>query len=181
MDKFPFPDQIGARGELKRDRLYNKIDPALRAGISDTAWNMGVKVMEQILTRQHNLDIYHLCKERGLNIKHASGDQVAGGRRYFGECNTGAKEIILYDGSVTLWAAANRLSKELGEEMILSHELFHYLESTEIGPASKLYQAARFKIGRWEAGRCGICALSEIAAHGFSRAYYDYKVLKAGE
>lgn len=180
MDQFPFPDKIKSRRELVRDCLYNRIDPGLRDRISDAAWDMGVRAMEEIAVSYHNFDIYDLCREKGLKIKHESQDQVVGGMRYFSEYYSGMQEIILYDGSVKLWAAANCLSKELAEEIILSHEMFHSLECTEIGSVSNLCQVARFKIGKWKAGRCGICALSEIGAYGFSRAYYHHKALKEG-
>lgn len=173
MRTFPFPDKMESQEELSRDILFYKIDPALKERITSRAWDIGVAAMEGLVREYPGKSIWDIIDAKGLKIVHEPKDNVAGNVRFFSEYYSGKKIIILYDKSVRLWARANRLRVRDAEELILSHEMFHHLECTELGPTSDIYQVPWIEIGVLSIGKCGIRALSEIGAHGFSRTYYD--------
>ena len=173
MKSFPFPDKIESREELTRDILFRKIQPEQKERISNEAWDIGVKAMQKLISEYPGKGIVEICQAKGLKIVHESKDSVAGNIRFFSEYYSGKKQIVLNDKSVKLWAQANKLKVRDAEELILSHEMFHHLECTELGLTSNIYKVPWIKIGNLEIGTCGIRALSEIGAHGFSRTYYD--------
>ena len=177
MRSFPFPDQIESREELQRDVLYRKIDPEKYTEISDQAWNTGVAAMTDLLQRYPDSDILEICEKEGLQIKHECKDNVTGGVRFFSEYYSAKKQIVMYDVSVALWAQENGMKLEDAERLLLSHEMFHHLECTKIGMTSDLYKVPWIEIGKLKIGTCGIRALSEIGAHGFSYTYYKSKDL----
>ncbi len=59
------------------------------------------------------------------------------------------------------------------ENLILSHEYYHFLEWNKLGLTSRDYQVPMISIGPLRLGRTGIRALSEIGAHGFAHTYHQ--------
>lgn len=175
MISFPFPDRIESQEELKRDILYDKINPEDLGPIADLAWEKGVTAMKNLLDEQagEDRDIARLCKKRGLTIVREDKDHVAGNMRFFSEYFSGKKQIVMYEKSIAKWASSNSMPLKAAWNLILSHELYHHLECTDLGLTSELYKVPWIRIGRFSLGHCGIRALSEIGAHGFSRTYYD--------
>ncbi len=172
MNLFPFPDRIQSREELKRDVLYQKIPESDRMSICDMAWERGVRISEEIMEKYPEKDIQGILSREGVTITAICRDEVRGNLRTFGECYPKKKEIVLYTGSIAKWAEANRLDKKQALDLILTHEFFHYLECTKVGDTSKLYFVPLIRIRNFSLGRSGIRALSEIAAHGFTRTYF---------
>ncbi|MFL0247286.1 hypothetical protein [Candidatus Clostridium stratigraminis] len=176
MRAFPFPDKIMSREELLRDLLYEKIPKGDLESISDRAWETGAAAAKAII-KEHGFEIsiIEIAKISGLTIERSEKDHVAGNVRYFSEYYSGRNAIILYTESVSKWAKINRLSMDEAEELILSHEYFHFLECTKLGLTSKQYMVPNIKIGKIVLGKSGIRALSEIGAHGFSRTFYELR------
>lgn len=173
MSGFPFPDRIGSREELKRDILYSRVDKLREDEIADAAWVRGVEAMKMLIERYPGMDIRQMADALGLTITHESKDNVAANIRFFSEYYSGKKKIILYDKSILLWANKNQMPVNEAEDLILSHELYHHLECTELGLTSKIATVPWIRIGSLTFGKCGLRSLSEIGAHGFSRTYYD--------
>ena len=96
-----------------------------------------------------------------------------GRQRYFSDYLSGKNEINLYLRSIALWAEENHMEPRQAQNMILSHEYFHFLECTKLGLTSRDYQVPMLRIGPLKIGRVGIRALSEIGAHAFARTYYE--------
>lgn len=178
MRTFPFPDKIESREELKSDILFNKIPSKDMTHICDIAWERGENAANQILDQYPDKGIRQIAAEEKLKIKLIDKDNVVGNVRYFSEYFSGKKEIVLYSKSVELWAKANSLNVIQAEDLILSHELYHHLECTQLGLTSNLYTVPIIKIGKFSFGKNGIRALSEIGAHGFSKTYYDNRNIK---
>lgn len=172
MRVYPFPDKIASREELKRDLLYRKIPAEDQAKISDQAWETGAAAAEAALKEHPGAGIYTVADAEGLLVEHRDVDKVSGNVRYFSEYYSGRKTIFIYDASVSKWAAANSLSQDAAEELILSHEIFHHYECTRLGPTSRQYTVPQIELGPIKLGRAGIRALSEIGAHGFSYTWY---------
>lgn len=173
MRTFPFPDRIESREELKCDTLYRKIPSEKLEEISNIAWNRGVAAAQALLEQHSGKDIWQIAQAEGLTVLHEGRDNVAGSVRYFSEYFSARKEIVLYVDSVRLWARANSLELKAAEELILSHEMYHHMECTTLGLTSDLYRVPWIRVGKITIGKCGIRALSEIGAHGFSRTYYE--------
>lgn len=174
MRAFPFPDKIMSREELQRDLLYRKIPEGDTEAISDRAWETGVNAAKEIV-KKYGCDkqMEDIAKAAGLTVERINIDNVAGNVRYFSEYYSGRNKIVLYMDSISKWAKTNRLPIKEAEELILSHEYFHFLECTKLGLTSRQYTVPTLKIGTVVLGKSGIRALSEIGAHGFSRTFYE--------
>lgn len=176
MRAFPFPDKILSREELTRDLLYEKIPKEDIEEISDRAWETGAAAARDILEKYgSDISIEKIAKINGLAIERVNLDNIVGKVRYFSEYYSGRSRIVLYMDSINKWALTNKLSIGEAEELILSHEYFHFLECTRLGLTSRQYRVPTIKIGSIVLGKSGIRALSEIGAHGFSRTFYELR------
>lgn len=173
MSRYPFPDRVQAREELKKDVLYQRIPLQDREQICNQAWDKGVSIFDEMAKRYPGKRIFEMAKLEGVKFIFSSKDMVNGSFRTFGEYYTEKNEMILYTGAIAKWAESNRLARKEAEELIMAHEFYHFLECSRIGMTSDMYQIPVLKIGKWSFGKSGVRALSEIAAHGFSRAYFE--------
>ncbi len=182
MRVFPFPDKVLSREELTRDLQYEKIPPQDRVSIADKAWDTGVRAAMETLER-HGMEksILQIAERSGLTIERVHKDQIVGRARFFSEYYSREGKIVLYTGSIEKWADENQLSLSEAEDLILSHEFYHFLEVHELGYTAKQYQVPTLKIGRWVLLRSGLLSLSEIGAHGFSRKFYEIKTSKTAK
>lgn len=174
MRAFPFPDKLMSREELPRDLLYEKIPKWDIDRISDRAWETGAAAARELVKEYGcDKDMEDIARLAGLTVKRINKDNVAGNVRYFSEYYSGRSMIVLYQDSISKWAKMNMLSIQEAEELILSHEYYHFLECTKLGLTSKQYTVPTIRIGAITLGKSGIRALSEIGAHGFSRTFYE--------
>ena len=173
MRTFPFPDRIESREELARDVLYQKIPIKDREDICDKAWNRGVEAAENLKVQFPYLDIWNIAKNSGVSVKKFKEDRVNGNLRVFGEYSSKDDNIAIYLGSIKKWAEANFLTITEAEELVMAHEFFHFLECKKIGETSALYQIPVLHIWKLSFWKSGIRALSEIAAHGFARTFFE--------
>ena len=74
---------------------------------------------------------------------------------------------------MNLWAQQNKMTRMEAENLILSHEYYHFLEWNKLGLTSRDYQVPMISIGPLRLGKTGIRALSEIGAHGFAHTYHQ--------
>ncbi|MDR1586380.1 MAG: hypothetical protein LBS57_02855 [Treponema sp.] len=171
---FPFPGRELALRELSYDYCYEKIPPGDRQGAADRAWEKGAAAARALWEETGGeKDFFLIAGRSGLECRRVSADYVLGGRRYFCEYLSGKGLVTFYTGSVALWAKENNLEMEEAENLILSHEYFHFLEWTKLGLTSRDYQVPMLILGPLKIGKTGIRALSEIGAHGFARTYYE--------
>lgn len=173
MDVFPFPDIAESKKELMSDVLYHRIPERDRDKICGMAWNRGVDTAEVILKKYPGKRMNEIAKAEGLEVIVSEKDEINQAFRTFGEYDTASRQMVLYLGSIAKWAAANQLSEETGRELVMAHEFFHFLECTQIGKTSELYQVPLLRIGKLVLTKSGIRALSEIGAHGFAGTYYE--------
>lgn len=175
MRQFPFPDQRESFNELKRDIAYERIPAKDRKDICDKAWQVGVEHAIALEKQYSDQDIYKIIQSANLELIRKNKDKVACGIRYFSEYSPGEQKIVLYKISVEEFARKNDLEYGEAEALILAHEFFHHLECTTIGRVSALYTVPNFVIGKFTFGKTSVRALSEIAAHGFARTYWEIK------
>ena len=173
-DHFPFPDHDLALKELSYDPCYGKIPLQDCKPITEKAWERGAQAAQETFAQfQGSYDFFAICRSSGLTLKEKNIDFVSGNQRYFSDYVSGKKEITLYLKSIALWAKENSLDMHAAENLILSHEYYHFLEWTKLGLTSRLYQVPMIRIGKVTIGDTGIRALSEIGAHAFARTYRD--------
>lgn len=171
---FPFPERKLADVELSYDLSYGKIPPEDRARIVDSAWTKGESIARTIFEQFNGQsDFFVIAQESDLTVLEKDIDYIAGNQRYFSDYISGQKTINLYLKSIDLWAEQNELSRSEAENLILSHEFFHFLEWTTYGLTSRDYQVPMLCIGKLKLGKTGVRALSEIGAHAFARTYHD--------
>lgn len=175
MKQFPFPNQRESYYELERDITYERIPEKDREVICNKAWQAGVDNAIALSQQYFEQDIYKMIHNAHLELVRKYKDQIACGMRYFSEYVPGEHKIVIYKLSVEEFAKRNDLQYEEAEELILAHEFFHHLECTTIGRVSALYTVPNFVIGKFTFGKTSVRALSEIAAHGFARTYWEMK------
>jgi len=170
----PFPDKELAQQELTYDACYDKIAEKDKERIVEEAWQKGVSAALDIW-KKHNgeTDFFKIATESKLVCERVDIDYIVGKQRYFSDYISGQNKINFYIKSIALWAQQNHLTQLQAENVILSHEYFHFLEWNALGLTSKIYQVPMLQIGKLKIGKTGIRALSEIGAHAFSRTYYD--------
>lgn len=118
-------------------------------------------------------DFFAICKANGLTVVERDIDFVSGNQRYFSDYVAGKNCVTLYLRSVDLWAQQNKMTRMEAENLILSHEYYHFLEWNKLGLTSRDYQVPMISIGPLRLGKTGIRALSEIGAHGFAHTYHQ--------
>ncbi|MBQ8815128.1 MAG: hypothetical protein IJZ85_11625 [Lachnospiraceae bacterium] len=166
---FPYPDREHSRVLLEEDAVYFKIPENDRDMVFDLAWNAGVDAARELIAQKEGkLDFFRILEEYGLKLKTEDIDNVAGNIRFYSEIFPRAKEVKLYLKSVKLWAKQTGVGMRDGQQLILAHEFFHYLEHAKLGFTSKKYQVYMLKIGKFELGKTGIPSLSEIGANAFA-------------
>ncbi|WP_312642080.1 hypothetical protein [Hydrogenoanaerobacterium sp.] len=172
----PFPGRELAEQELSYDPCYAKIPPEHRTHIVEQAWNKGAAAAEDVFARYGGEeDFFAIAEQSGLTCTKLEKDYVVGDRRYFSDYLSGQNKINLYLGSIALWADQNELTLQAAENIILSHEYFHFLEWNTLGLTSRDYKVPMLVLGPLKIGRTGVRALSEIGAHAFARTYYELK------
>ena len=173
-DAFPFPGHAAALQELCLDPVYPRIPAQDRGRVAAAAWEKGARAARQTFAREGGSYVFErICVGRGLAVVRRDIDCVHGDQRYFSDYVAGRSEITLYERSCALWAQQNGMDLARAENLILSHEFFHFLEWTELGLTSREYQVPMVAIGRLRLGKTGVRALSEIGAHGFARTYHE--------
>ena len=171
--RVPGPTRELARKELLWDRSVARIPEEDKERVIDLAWSKGERAAHMVFEESNGQsDFFQICKDAGLTIIKKDIDCVYGNQRYFSDYVSGTKEITLYEQSCALWAKQNQLEVHEAQNLILMHEFFHVLETTQLGLTSKEYLVPLFTIGPFKLGKTGIHALSEIAAHAFTNTYY---------
>ena len=171
--RFPFPTRELALKELSWDRFVARIPEEDKEHVIDLAWSKGERAAHMVFEESNGQsDFFKICKDAGMTIIKKDIDCVYGNQRYFSDYVSGTKEITLYEQSCELWAKQNQIEPHEAQNLILMHEFFHVLETTQLGLTSKEYTVPLITIGPLKLGKTGIHALSEIAAHAFTNTYY---------
>lgn len=170
----PFPGRDLAEKELSYDPCCPRIPEADRARIVDAAWEKGCAAARNVFAQSGgSADFFAICKANGLTVVERDIDFVSGNQRYFSDYVAGKNCVTLYLRSVDLWAQQNKMTRMEAENLILSHEYYHFLEWNKLGLTSRDYQVPMISIGPLCLGKTGIRALSEIGAHGFAHTYHQ--------
>lgn len=170
----PFPGRELADRELTYDLCYRRIPEEDRESIVEHAWQKGCQAAKMVFDEQKgSTDFFSIVKNSGLKLEEKDIDYVAGQQRYFSDYVSGRKTVTLYLKSIALWAEENEMELHAAENLILSHEYYHFLEITRLGLTSRDYQVPMLILGPIKIGKTGVRALSEIGAHAFARTYFE--------
>lgn len=171
MNCFPFPDLAACADVLRADILYHRIPEGDQNALIEKAWRRGMDAAGLYIKETEGLDT--LLDGFGLRIFRFDQDAVIGNQRCFAEIYPKNRRIHIYGPSVALWAQSHGMAYAEAEPLILSHELFHYLEYIGAVPASReIYTVPTLRIGSLVLCRSAVRAVSEIGAYAFSNAYY---------
>lgn len=151
--------------------------PASRRQTAPASWMPRGKRLRRgkgcLCTKRRQCRLFAICKANGLTVVERDIDFVSGNQRYFSDYVAGKNCVTLYLRSVDLWAQQNKMTRMEAENLILSHEYYHFLEWNKLGLTSRDYQVPMISIGPLRLGKTGIRALSEIGAHGFAHTYHQ--------
>ena len=163
-------DRNYALYQLNKDLLANKIDEEEKEEIIILSQKCGRELAERIKEENPELDIEDYVRKLEIKIENKKSDDLKNFISFgsFQEPNT----IILYDDTVKMTVEYIQkkniefLNKINIREMIITHELFHYLETRN----QEMY-SNRKKIVLWNLFSykhlSRINAISEIAASSF--------------
>ena len=85
MKEYPFPNEVSAREELKRDVLYHCIPEEDRLKICAQAWNRGKEFARKIMCMAPEKSIREIAEAEGVRVIISEKDQVNGAIRTYGE------------------------------------------------------------------------------------------------
>ena len=125
----PFPGRDLAEKELSYDPCCPRIPEADRARIVDAAWEKGCAAARDVFAQSGGrADFFAICKANGLTVVERDIDFVSGNQRYFSDYVAGKNCVTLYLRSVDLWAQQNKMTRMEAENLIPSHEYYHFLD-----------------------------------------------------
>ena len=104
-------------------------------------------------------DFFKIAADSGLVCECVDKDYISGNQRYFSDYISGQSRIHLYLGAIRLWARENGMTLETAQNVILSHEYFHFLEWTKLGLTSREYQVPMLELGPLKLGKTSVRAL----------------------
>jgi len=170
----PFPDRELAAAELAQDVCYPRIPPQERSALLEKVWQKGEEAARLVFAQYGGKkNFFAIARASGISCVCVEKDYLPGSRRCFSDYTAAQRQINLYLGSIRLWAQANGLPLETALDIFLSHEYFHFLESTSLGSMSREYQLPVLALGSLKLGKTGVRALSEVGAHAFARTWYE--------
>ncbi|HBE76498.1 MAG TPA: hypothetical protein DDW65_01760 [Firmicutes bacterium] len=162
--------------ELQNDPLFSKIPSANYHQLIDKAWSIGRNTADKYYQQYGTRFPEELVKKLGLVLTEKKQGFVAPQYRICSEYYSNLRQIILYQDTITgelekLQAKGFIKYKDYTEfrSLFIAHEIFHHIECHDIGLTSKLDKLTVFRLGPWRI-TSGIRALSEIGAHGFTKA-----------
>lgn len=173
-------DEIMSLAELKEDIYFNKIDDNKIKYYIEESIKRGENVAEDTLSKYKGKNIKGIYEEKNIEIqltKEELKNQIIKLRAKYDVVD---ENMIIYYWSVKdIEKKFNKLKldKMFDYEKIieiqLAHELFHYLETEEIGTTyEKLEEVTMFKIGPIKKTN-PIKKTSDIAAHIFCKKMLD--------
>ena len=160
---------------MEEDPCYGNLPQERVEEVFEEAWQTGVKEAQRFMASHCRGDVFSMTKilnNMGISLEFQDVDYVMGRYRYFCEYYPKRRTVCIYQRSVELWAENNDMEYEMALDLILAHEYFHYLETTEIGLVSKHCLVPMIFWRKFTLGRTGVAALSEVAANAFAYEYY---------
>ncbi len=165
-------DELMSLAELREDLYYKKIsEEKIRYYINESI-KIGQEAANNILNKYQGSSLIEICEEKKLKLDKPDEEYDFEIVKLRGEYDSDENSIILYDLSIKkLEKALNdakvglELSYDEIKEIQIAHELYHYLEDTEIGVTYKKLEDVRIFLTK----KYPIKKTSDIAAHIFCK------------
>lgn len=169
-------DDILSLTILKEDVYYRKIPKDKIGYYIMESKKMGQEAAESILNNFPNNSIAEICKEKGVKILVGSEEHDFEIVKLRGKYDSYEKSIELYDLSIKKFEKAIlnarvglKLDYEQIMDILLAHELYHYLEDEELGSTYDALEKVNIFKGRIIKKEYPIIKTSDIAAHIFCK------------
>ncbi|TCL59791.1 hypothetical protein EDC14_103728 [Hydrogenispora ethanolica] len=162
--------------ELQNDLLFGKIPPERYPGLIEGAWQTGREAALRYSSQYGTSNPEELAVRLGLTLVEQEQGWIAPEYRICSEYYSNPRQIILYRD--TICGELEKLkakgisryeSYAAIRPLFIAHELFHHIECHDIGLTSRRDKLIVLQWGPFRV-TSGIKALSEIGAHGFTKA-----------
>lgn len=172
------PDDVRGYTVFKRDPLAAKVVAGEWGDWIFAAEERGEQAARWVRTRYGDISPYTLAAEEQVQvIEQRSAVQ---GISPYSDYQVGKKVITVYSNVLeeltktlarSLEATPETVEmKDKLKNVVVAHEMFHYLEDTQFGWTHDIRRVVSWRLGPFTK-TTGIRAMSEIAAHSFVRAY----------
>lgn len=155
---------------FSRDMLRDKVDDTRKKDMIQKAICCGYEKALNVMEQMGTSDPWEIARELGLTVEYLDKGQIAD-RVLFALFTPPCQIQIMrepIDRAMENREIASLISREQIENLILGHEIFHYLEEEEDGIYTRTEKIRLWKILGFE-NKSTIRALSEIAGMYFSR------------
>lgn len=158
---------------FSRDPLNGKVKEEQRVTMIENANTCGIEQGRKLRAQYGNSSIKEIANHLGLNIKYEDSD---GTDSYitFAKFNY-PNNITIFEGNIkkaNAFIEENQLEELLGEvdisEMLLAHEIFHYIEEQEPTIYTRTEKIQLWKLGPLR-NQSTLMAIGEIAAMAFAK------------
>ncbi|MFA6548712.1 MAG: hypothetical protein WCT39_02100 [Candidatus Margulisiibacteriota bacterium] len=149
--------------ELAEDRTFQKLPEAKKMELVKQALAIGDETAEQILKEHKTSDPRRIASNLGVKVL---GGEKGKGAKY----QRNKKEITVYRNfheRLLREVKSAQLSEHLIKSLV-AHELFHFLEHSQLGEVYKKFKFESWRIGPY-ARENYIKGLSDVAAQAFTQ------------
>ncbi|MGX7163857.1 hypothetical protein [Enterococcus massiliensis] len=165
------PDVVWGKYQFQRDLLNKKITQQQKRQMIASSIACGIATARKIRREYGKKSSSEIFDEMGVSIRHSDEEQI--GNRLLFALYDPDRGVLLMDNPIKKFSEFSDqtgFNQEQIENYILSHELFHHIESHD----SEIY-TQKTKIDLWKflfyTYRSNVRALSEIAAMSFSKEF----------
>ena len=170
-----YNDRILAVMELQRDLLFHRIPTGKVKNYVDTSLSIG-RVQAANFS---GMGIKDICKSQNINVEVSNYTQGFSGITFRAkiEYDKNGALITIFSPAVSdlldsvnpLLQPNNRLTFEVASDILIAHELFHYIEFTKIGETADFTEKVDIPklFGRPRKARIMRCG--EVGAHSFAK------------
>lgn len=169
-------DKVMTLAELKEDRMYEKIPEDKIGYYVNSTIEIGEKAAESILNEYQGKDIFQICKEKEIKININTEEYKFEVIKLRGKYNKNKQEIDLYDKSMKNMMK-NFQNVKIGKilsyselkKILVTHELYHYLEYEEIGATEEKLSMINVLKFPFRRTKSQIIKTSDMSAHIFCK------------
>lgn len=172
-DLMGISDMVWGKYAFRREPLRGKFNEEEKAVLTQKANACGKKYAQDIRAVHGNVDMYTLAEKLGLEVDYP--DKPNGGGHIIFAQFVEPNKITVFKDSVDkandlirVQKLANLFSNVNIEEILLAHEIFHYIEENEDNIFTRTEKIRLWKIGPMKNDSQIVC-LGEIAGMAFAK------------
>lgn len=165
--------------ELKRDAIFSRIPPERYEELISFGWHTGEAAAQEFIKKTGTSIPSEMASRLNLQVKSENWDSGQSNVRVYSEYEDKIGRITLHPNVISagMKAAESHGFDQVktyaaARELFLAHEIFHYLECRELGLTFQKKKIVTFRLGPVKI-TSGMRALSEIAAHAFTKTLYE--------